>query len=91
MSQPTTTPLPTKNQLTAILFAFFLGCLGVDRFYLGYTGMGILKLLTAGGCGVIAIIDLILLITGGLKPADGSEWLYDIKSGVNSFIDYIKR
>lgn len=63
-----------KNKTTAILLSFFLGCLGVDRFYLGYTGMGILKLLTAGCCGILALIDFIRLLTGSLKPADGSDW-----------------
>ena len=50
-----------KDFLTALLLSIFLGGLGIDRFYLGYTGLGIAKLLTLGGCGVWQLIDLILI------------------------------
>jgi len=60
-----------KDWLVALLFSFFLGTLGVDRFYLGYINLGILKLITLGGCGVWWTIDLILIITGNLKDAQG--------------------
>lgn len=40
-----------KSKLTAFLLSFFLGVLGVDRFYLGFYLMGVIKLLTIGGCG----------------------------------------
>lgn len=63
-----------KDKTTAILLSFFLGGLGIDRFYLGYTGIGVLKLLTCGCCGILALIDFIRLLTGSLKPADGSDW-----------------
>jgi TM2 domain-containing membrane protein YozV len=46
-----------KDPTTMLLISIFLGSLGVDRFMLGDTGMGILKLLTAGCCGVLTIID----------------------------------
>lgn len=61
-----------KNKTVAIILSLFLGGLGVDRFYLGYTGLGIVKLLTLGGLGVWALIDLIRIITGNLKPKDGN-------------------
>lgn len=63
-----------KNKLTAILLSIFVGTLGIDRFYLGYTGLGIVKLLTLGGFGIWALIDLIMICTGSLRPADGSPW-----------------
>lgn len=46
-----------KDPTTLLLVSIFLGTLGIDRFMLGDTGMGILKLLTGGVCGILAIID----------------------------------
>ena len=46
-----------KDPTTILLVSIFLGSLGIDRFMLGETGMGILKLLTGGLCGILTIID----------------------------------
>ena len=46
-----------KDPTTLLLISIFLGSWGVDRFMLGDTGMGVLKLLTGGVCGVLTIID----------------------------------
>lgn len=46
-----------KDSTTLLLISIFLGGLGIDRFMLGDTGMGILKLLTGGVCGILTIID----------------------------------
>ncbi|MBU6158598.1 MAG: TM2 domain-containing protein [Bacteroidetes bacterium] len=61
-----------KSQLIALLLVIFVGGLGIHRFYLGYTWQGVIQLLTAGGCGIWALIDLIRIITGDLKPKNGS-------------------
>jgi hypothetical protein len=60
-----------KDWLTALLLCFFLGVFGVHRFYTGHTGLGVVQLLTLGGCGVWALIDFILIAVGSFKDADG--------------------
>ena len=60
-----------KSQLTAALICFFLGGLGIHRFYLGYTWQGVVQLLTLGGCGIWALIDFIRILIGDLQPKDG--------------------
>ncbi|NBR13775.1 MAG: TM2 domain-containing protein [Crocinitomicaceae bacterium] len=57
-----------KSWLVALLLCIFLGALGIHRFYLGYTGLGILYLLTGGICGIGVLVDFIMLLTGSLKP-----------------------
>ena len=64
-----------KSQGVAFLLSFFLGMLGADRFYLGYTGLGILKLCTAGGCGIWALIDTLMTGMGSQKDAQGNSLL----------------
>lgn len=59
-----------KSQLVALLLCFFLGGLGIHRFYLGYTWQGIVQLLTLGGCGIWALIDFIRICIGDLQPKD---------------------
>ena len=63
-----------KNHTTALLLSVLLGCLGVDRFYLGYMGMGIVKLLTGGCFGIVWIYDIVMIATNQLLPADGSSY-----------------
>jgi len=46
-----------KDPTTILLISIFVGFLGVDRFMIGDTGMGVLKLLTAGVCGILTIVD----------------------------------
>ena len=67
-----------KSFLATWLLSWLLGGLGIDRFYLGKIGTGILKLITAGGFGIWALIDLILVLTGNTtdkegRPLDGFE------------------
>ena len=62
-----------KSKLTAILLCLFLGSLGIHRFYLGYTLIGVIQLLTFGGFIIWAIVDLIMLIIGSLKDYEGND------------------
>ncbi len=66
---------PQRDWLTALLLSFFVGGLGIDRFYLGYTGLGIAKLLTFGGCGIWALIDFIMIIMNKLPAAQARPLL----------------
>jgi len=67
-----------KSKSTAALLAFFLGSLGIHRFYLGHNGIGITQLLLLLGgfltCGITSIvagvwafIDFILILTGSIN------------------------
>lgn len=69
-----------KSKTTALILSVLVGGLGVDRFYLGYTGMGVLKLLTGGCFGILYIIDIVQIATGKLGPADGSGYEDDTKA-----------
>lgn len=60
-----------KSFVATWLLSWFFGTLGIDRFYLGQVGLGVAKLLTFGGCGVWAFIDLILVLSGSMKDAQG--------------------
>lgn len=60
-----------KDWLVALLLSIFLGGIGVDRFYLGKVGTGILKLITIGGFGIWYVIDIILIAAGSMRDAQG--------------------
>lgn len=62
----------SKEYVTALVLSVLVGGLGVDRFYLGYTGLGIAKLLTFGGLGVWTIIDLILIAMRKVPDSNGA-------------------
>ena len=60
-----------KKLGVALVLSWYLGNFGIDRFYLGYTGLGLVKLFTLGGFGVWSLIDFIFLLTGDLNDSDG--------------------
>ncbi len=70
-------PASPKSRLAAALLAYFLGFLGVHRFYTGKVGTGILMILTLGGLGIWALIDFIVILVGSFTDKQGrvlSNW-----------------
>jgi TM2 domain-containing membrane protein YozV len=64
---------PTINGNHVLLAGLLGGTFGLDRFMLGQTGLGVLKLITCGGLGIWHIIDVVLCATGALRDAQGNS------------------
>ncbi|XP_073259445.1 TM2 domain-containing protein 1-like [Porites lutea] len=62
---------------TALLLSVFLGMFGIDRFYLGYPAIGLLKFCTLGFFFVFHLVDIVLIATQVVGPADGSAYVID--------------
>lgn len=67
----TTTATSDKAMVPAALLCFFLGFLGLHRFYVGKIGTGILMIVTLGGFGIWTLIDLVMIIVGSFKDSAG--------------------
>ena len=72
MTAPVATGTSPKLLLPAVLLCFFVGVLGVHRFYVGKIGTGVLQLVTLGGLGFWTLIDLIVLIIGKFRDKEGN-------------------
>lgn len=59
-----------KSRLVAALLAWFLGVLGIHRFYVGKVGTGILMIITLGGFGIWVLIDFIVILVGSFKDKE---------------------
>tara|TARA_B100000795_G_C22571429_1_gene350224 strand:- start:48 stop:278 length:231 start_codon:yes stop_codon:yes gene_type:complete len=66
-----------KKMVVAALLCFFLGMIGVHRFYVGKVGTGIMMIFTLGGFGIWALVDLIMIITGSFKDKENRKLLRD--------------
>ncbi len=71
---PHTGPVSDKSRLIAGLLGLLLplvGLNGIHRLYTGHIGLGVLMLITCGGCGIWQLIDVILVFAGSVTDADG--------------------
>ncbi len=62
------------NWTVTLIVSILIGSLGVDRFMMGQVGIGILKLLTLGGCGIWSLVDIILIATK--HQFEGVQWVF---------------
>jgi hypothetical protein len=64
-------PVSDSSRLAATLLCAFLGVLGVHRFYVGKVGTGVLQVVTFGGLGIWALVDLIIILVGSFRDKQG--------------------
>ena len=60
-----------KSFVATLVLCLLLGMLGVHRFYVGKIGTGIVMLLTMGGLGIWALVDLIMIAVQKFRDSDG--------------------
>ena len=71
MEEQVTQATSDKDWTTLLILSLLLGSLGIDRFYAGRIGLGVLKLITFGACGIWSLVDLILVATGKFVDENG--------------------
>ena len=69
-----------KDKNIALILSIIFGWFGIDRFYLGYPLVGLVKLLTFGCFGILWIADIICIATGKLKPNNGEYSAESVQS-----------
>jgi TM2 domain-containing membrane protein YozV len=60
-----------KGFVPVLLLCFFVGVLGVHRFYVGKIGTGILQLITFGGFGIWTMVDFVMIAVGSFTDKEG--------------------
>jgi TM2 domain-containing membrane protein YozV len=77
----TSSDISPKSRLAALLLCIFFGVFGVHRFYVGKVGTGVLQLITIGGLGIWAMVDLILIVVGSFTDGDGRRVFQWVEPG----------
>ena len=70
MSEAAAANVSRRSRTVAAVLAFFLGTLGVHRFYVGKVGTGVLMIVTLGALGVWTLIDFIMILVGSFKDKE---------------------
>lgn len=63
---------PVQSKMTMIIVCWLAGPFGIHRYMMGYSNWWV-QLITFGGCGIWSFIDLIMILTGSMKMADGRD------------------
>ncbi|XP_033637165.1 TM2 domain-containing protein CG10795-like [Asterias rubens] len=83
------------NYNTTLLLSIFLGMFGLDRLYLGYPALALLKFCTVGLLFIGHFLDVILIAMQVVGPADGSDYVLDYygpalhKSTIDNYTYYM--